>query len=59
MNKQGDLRTMLERNPGATEASVRSELRSQRADSSVLDAALADGSVVRRAYKLYRREDVP
>lgn len=54
-----ELRSILGRNPGATEASVRSELRRTLGDSSVLDRALASGDVARRGAKLYLREDQP
>lgn len=43
----------LLRNPGATEAAVRSELRAQHGHSSALDAAIADGRVILRNFKLY------
>lgn len=54
-----ELRGILGRNPGATEVSVRSELRRSIGDSVVLDRALASGDVVRRGAKLYLREDAP
>jgi hypothetical protein len=48
----------LARNPGANEAGVRSYLRGEFGDSTVLDNALASGVVVRKASRLYRKEDV-
>jgi len=48
----------LTRNPGATEASVRSYLRGEFGDTTVLDNALMIGTVVRKASRLYRKEDV-
>ena len=51
--------SMLERNPGATEASVRAELRAVLGGSSALDIAVEDGVVIRNGNKLYRREDAP
>ncbi len=43
----------LHRGPGATEAGVRSYLRSEYGESSALDAALVSGQVERRGHKLY------
>ena len=48
----------LARNPGATEASVRSYLRGEFGETTVLDNALTIGTVVRKASRLYRKEDV-
>jgi hypothetical protein len=59
MDRRKDLLAVLERNPGATEAIVRSELRAQHGDSFALDTAIADGAVIRRGAKLYRTGDAP
>ncbi len=48
-----ELLDILRRSPGATEAGVRSCLRSEYGDSSALDAALSSGQVERRGHKLY------
>ena len=57
--KAPDKLATLERNPGVTEATVRSDLRREFGASSALDVALTDGVMIRRGHKLYRREDAP
>lgn len=54
-----DLLAVLARNPGLTEANLRSYLRGEHGASSALDRAIAAGRVVRRGHKLYRAEDAP
>ena len=48
---------LLERNPGLTEANLRSFLRRSHGDSTALDRLLDSGLAVRRGNKLYRSED--
>lgn len=48
---------VVERNPGVSEANVRSNLRSEHGDSSALDLALASGRVVRSGHKLNARRE--
>ena len=52
-----DLLEVLGRNPGLTEANMRSYLRGEHGNSTALDRALATGRVVRRGHNLYRIED--
>ncbi len=59
MDRREYLIFALERNPGATEALIRSGLRSEFGDSTTLDEAIMEGAVIRRKNKLYRREDAP
>lgn len=54
-----ELRAILGRRPGTTEASVRGELRRAVGDALALDRALASGAVVRRGDGLYLRESAP
>ena len=48
---------LLERNPGLTEANLRSFLRRSHGDSTALDRLLDAGLAVRHGNKLYRSED--
>ncbi len=57
MDRRAYLLSTLERNPGATEALIRSDLRSEFSDSAALDEAVVEGAVIRRGSKLYKRED--
>ncbi len=54
-----DALDVVARNPGLTEANLRSYLRGEHGDSSALDRALAVGRAVRRGHKIYRVEDTP
>lgn len=54
-----DLAAVLARNPGATEASVRSYLRGVHGDSSAIARATAAGIAVVVGNKIYRKEDLP
>lgn len=55
-NLTNEVVAIVERNPGVSEANVRSNLRSEHGDSSALDLALASGRVVRSGHKLHACE---
>lgn len=55
----GDLAAVLARNPGATEASVRSYLRGAHGDSNAIGRAIAAGTAVVVGHKIYRKKDLP
>lgn len=57
MTAAEDLDAVLARNPGTTEAHVRSYLRGAYGSSQALTDALTSGAVVRVGQNLYRKQD--
>lgn len=54
-----DLLETLARNPGTTEANVRSYLRTTHRDSNALNRALSSGAAVAVGQRIYRKSDAP